>query len=77
MPAMEQKGLLQQVDQRPVVERVHHDIFPVVIHVLEPLPEGLQQPPNSQPLWLTVTMSPPSPVLAGHATDLRLSNIKA
>ena len=49
--AMEQRCLLQQVNQRPVVERVHQDILPVVIHVLEPLPEGLQQQsPNSQSL---------------------------
>ena len=44
--AVEERRLLQQVDQRPVVERVHHDILPVVIYILEPLPEGLQHPPQ-------------------------------
>ena len=75
--AMEERCLLQQVNQRPIVERVHQDIRPVVIHILEPLPEGLQQPPNSQSLWWTVIVFSASAVLAGHAIDLRLNNIKA
>lgn len=41
---MEQKYLLERLDQRPVVECVLDDIIPVMIHVLKPLPEGLQQP---------------------------------
>ena len=75
--AVEERRLLQQVDQRPVVERVHHDILPVVIYILEPLPEGLQHPPSSQSLWQTLAMSPSSPVLAGHAIHPRLNDIKA
>ena len=44
MTVMEQKYLLERLDQRSVVECVLHDVIPVMVYVFKPLPEGLQQP---------------------------------
>ena len=55
-----------------------------MIHVLKPLPKGLQQPDhssvsctNAMQMWLTDSIVVPHQLLAGHAIDLRQEMIEA